>query len=45
MFNKLVCLLEDNHVRAGAMSSKWPTDPALDVAVGHREGVAQISAL
>ena len=44
-FSKFLGLLPGDHAHAGATPSKWPTETALAVAVGHLNGVAQTSAL
>ena len=37
----VVGLLLGDHACTGATSSKWPTETALTLAVGHCDGVAQ----
>ena len=41
IFNTVLGLLLGDHARAGATSSKWPTETAVAVAVGHCNDVAQ----
>ena len=45
IFSNIVGLLLGNHARDGATSSKWPTEMALAVIVGHCDGVAQAFTL
>ena len=45
IYSKLLGRLLDNHARAGATPSAWPTETALDVAVGHRNDVFQAFTL
>ena len=41
IFINVVGLLLGDHARAGPTPSKWPTEMALAVAVGHIDGVVQ----
>ena len=43
--SKRLGLLQGDRARAGATPSKWPTELALTVAVGHCDGVAQAFTL
>ena len=45
IFGCVVQPLLAEHARAGATPSKWPTETALVVAVGHCDGVAQAQTL
>ena len=45
MFGRLLGLLLGDHALAGATPSKWPTETALAVTVGHHNGVTQTFTL
>ena len=43
IFSNVVGLLLGDHARASATPSKWPTETALAVAVGHHNGITHVS--